>query len=86
MKKIIALSALLFSFAIGCQRDVSADLTSVEDGVVLSVSLAPTRVSLGSKEGDKYPAYWDEGDRLAVNGVQSDEAVIDADNRAKARF
>ena len=53
---------------------------------MLSVSLAPTRVSLGGKEGDKYPAYWDEGDRLVVNGVQSDEAVIDADNRAKARF
>ena len=86
MKKLIALSALLLSFAVGCQQDISVDSSSGERDVVLNVSLASTRVSLGVKEGDVYPAFWDEGDRLVVNGVQSNEAVIDAENRAKATF
>ena len=86
MKKLIALSALLLSFAVGCQQDISVDSSSGERDVVLNVSLASTRVSLGVKEGDVYPAFWDEGDRLAVNGVESNEAVIDAENRAKATF
>lgn len=86
MKKLIALSTLLLLFAAGCQTDISADLTTSERGAVLNVSLAPTRVSLGGKVGATYSAYWNEGDRLAVNGKESGEAIIDAEDRSKATF
>ena len=88
MKKLLFLLALVFSFAIGCQTDISTDIApSKEDGeIALSVSLASTRVYLGDKVGNSYPAYWSEGDRLTVNAQQSDEAIIDNDNRSKATF
>lgn len=86
MKKLLILLGLTLSLAIGCQRDSSTDIAPSEGGVILNVSLAPTRVSLGSKAGNTYPVYWNEGDRLVVNAVQSEGAVIDADDKSKATF
>ena len=86
MKKLIPLLALVLLFAVGCKTDVPTDTVSGDGGVVLSVSLAPTRVSLGEKVGETYSAYWNEGDRLVVNAEQSAEAVIDSKDRAKAEF
>ena len=78
--------AFISCFAIGCQSDITTDVASSENGVVLSVSLENTRVALGAKTGGVYPAYWNEGDRLVVNGTQSEVAEIDAMNRSKAIF
>ena len=86
MKKLLILLGLTLSLAVGCQRDSSTDIAPSEGGVILNVSLAPTRVSLGSKVGNTYPVYWNEGDRLVVNAVQSEEAVIDANDKSKATF
>ena len=41
---------------------------------------------MGDKAGDVYPAYWSEGDKLVVNGELSEEAIINAGDRAKAAF
>ena len=86
MKKLLILLGLTLSLAVGCQRDSSTDIAPSEGGVILNVSLAPTRVTLGNKAGDTYHAYWSEGDRLVVNAEQSDEAIINADNKSKATF
>ena len=85
MKKSLILLTLSMLLAVACQTD--RDVTPLAQGeVVLNVSLAPTRVSLGEKVGDSYPVYWNEGDRLVVDGVESQEAVIDADDKSKAQF
>ena len=85
MRKLPFLLVSALCFLVGCQSD-TAYLTSSENGVVLSVSLAPTRVSLGNKAGDTYSAYWNEGDRLVANAMQSEVAVIDANDSSRATF
>jgi hypothetical protein len=84
MKKLLILLTSTLFFAVGCQTNT--DITPSEEGFALSISLAPTRITLGNKTGDSYPAYWSDGDRLVVNGEQSDEAIIDANDRSKAVF
>ena len=89
MKKIISLLVLVLLFAVGCKADVSTDApidTVSGDGVALNVLLEQTRVALGGKSGDGYSVYWNEGDKLVVNGEQSEVAIIDAENRSKATF
>lgn len=86
MKKLLFLLVLTASFAMGCQTDNTTDIGTSEGGVALNVSLAPTRITLGNKVGNTYPAYWSEGDRLVANAAQSEEAVIDATDKSKATF
>ena len=86
MKKLIPLLAFALVFVVGCKTDNTIGVVSGDGEVVLSVSLSPTRVSLGNKTGENYPAYWNEGDRLVVNAEQSNEAIINAENRSKAVF
>ena len=86
MKKVVLLLALVLVFVVGCQTDNSVDVASDGNGEVLNVSLAQTRVSMGEKSGDIYPVYWNAGDKLVANGVQSGEAVIDAVDCSNATF
>ena len=68
----------------GCQTDPTTTVVNGEE-VTLSISLEPTRTSLGEKNGDTYPVFWSEGDCIAVNGVAA-EAAIDALNKSVATF
>jgi hypothetical protein len=86
MKRYLLLLALVGFFAVGCKTDTTTVIASGEKGVTLNISLEQSRVVLGEKVGDTYPVYWSEGDKIAVNGALSDEAVIDAQNRAEATF
>jgi phage baseplate assembly protein gpV len=85
MKRLLILITLSMALAAGCQTDSDAKLHP-QGEFVLSVALSPTRVSLGDKSGDGYSVYWNDGDRLVVNGIESNEAMIDADDRSKAQF
>ena len=73
---------------VGCSTDTINDgETIVGDGATtLTLSIQSTRTALGEKVGDTYPVYWSEGDKIAVNGVASSEAVIKAENRSVATF
>ena len=86
MKKMLLFLAVLSAIlVVGCERDV----TSVAEGEGLSsltLSLPKTRTSLGEKVGDVYPLYWSEGDKISVNGVESSEAEINADDASRANF
>ena len=83
------IAALLCIIALfGCQTDTTVTTpVGGEDTTTLSISLEPTRTSLGDKGNDGiYPLYWSEGDRIAINGEASGEAVIDASNKSLATF
>ena len=56
------------------------------NSTTLTISLTQTRTSLGGKSGNSYHVYWSEGDKIAINGVCSTEAEIDASNKAYAKF
>ena len=80
---VVALVALF-----GCQTDPTVTTpVGAGDGTTISISLKPTRTSLGEKGNDGiYPLYWSEGDRIAINGTASSEAVIEASNKSVATF
>lgn len=88
MKNQLFLIITLFSvMLVGCQADAVTD--SVADGgsfSTLAVSVPATRTYLGDKENDIYSLYWSEGDKIAVNGVQSQEVEINSDDAALAQF
>lgn len=80
----IIAALLLFG---GCIDNVGDDtISGGEDTTTLTISLEQSRTSLGGKSGDTYPVYWSEGDKIAINGVCSAEAEIDASNKACAKF
>ncbi len=85
MKKLLlSILALATAILVGCQRDYN---TVVGDRVaVLTVSISDTRTYLGEKVDGLYPVYWSEGDKIVVNGVVSNEVVIDTKNPALATF
>ena len=89
MKKLYAfiIVSLVLGF-VGCvSNSVDSEIIPVGSNV-LEVKIAEpnTKVSLGEKVDDTYYAYWNEGDRISVNGNISEEAVISATNAASARF
>ena len=87
MKKSLFLAIALLAVAlVGCQTDPIDN--SIESGgeTTLTASTAVTRTSLGEKSGDTYPVYWSEGDKIVVNGVQSEAAVINAADATNAQF
>ena len=79
---ILLFAATIFS---GCQNDLIENRHN-DDCAKLTISLEKSRTSLGDKVGESYPLYWSEGDRIAINGAASGEAVIDAANRSVATF
>ena len=86
MKHLLLFASVAF-LLIGCSADKTVDYIGVEDGAtVLTLSIQSSRTSLGDKSGDTYPVYWSEGDRIAVNGILSEEAVIKAENASSAQF
>ncbi len=87
MKKYLLGLLLCAALFVGCQTDNTEDYASNADGVtILTVSISKTRTYLGAKDGDTYPIYWSEGDRISVNGVVSKEAVINPESNTSAQF
>ena len=52
----------------------------------IDISLSESRIQLGEIDGDTYPLYWSIGDRISINGIESEEAKIDSNNPAIASF
>ena len=78
-------------FAVSCTTDTTQDLgvqlgngANGQNEIVLS--LEGTKTQLGEKAGDLYPLFWSEGDKISVNGIESSEAQISAENAAYATF
>ena len=88
LTRIFMAVAALFAFS--CTTDVTEDLGvqlgSGEGKTVISISLEESRTQLGEKADGLYPLYWSEGDKISVNGVESGEAQISAENAAYASF
>ena len=85
MKIFTVIAALV---AASCTTDVTEDL-SANVGAVgqteIVLSLEESRTQLGEKAGDLYPLYWSEGDKISVNGVESNALSV-SENSAVATF
>ena len=86
MKKYLICTVLCVLTLVSCQIDDTDSNIGANGTITLTISTAATRTSLGMKEGDTYPIYWSEGDRIVVNGNLSEECVINAQNPSSAQF
>ncbi len=86
LTKIFLVVAALFAFS--CTTDATEDLgvELVEAQTTVTLSLEASRTELGEKAEGVYPLYWSEGDKIAINGVASAAAEINAENKANASF
>jgi hypothetical protein len=87
IKLFAAVAVLFVSFA--CTTDATEDLgvqvgnSGGQNEFVLS--LEESRTQLGEKAGEVYPLYWSDGDKISVNGVESNALSI-SENSKVATF
>ena len=88
MKNLARLfTAVAALFAVSCTTDVTEDLgVNLGGKHSIAISLEESRTQLGEKADGVYPLYWSEEDKIAINGVASAPAQIDAANKANAMF
>lgn len=72
MQKIFVVCLLSLMVA-GCNIDSINNVGAQNDATQLTVALPRTRIAMGDKDGDTYPLYWSEGDKIVANGVLSEE-------------
>lgn len=86
-KLILAVATLGASFA--CTTDATEDVGAQLNGAgttKIALSLEESRTQLGEKADGVYPLYWSEGDKIAVNGVASNEVPAEAVGTPSATF
>ena len=74
---------------VACTTDATEDLGVQVNGAVqteIVLSLESSRTQLGEKADGVYPLYWSEGDKIAVNGVASNEVPAEAVGSESATF
>ena len=86
MKKLTILVTLAALTLVGCQKDMTTDAVVNSGITTISIALEESRTALGEKSNGIYPTYWSEGDCIAVNGIKSNEAIINSQNNNKAIF
>ena len=74
-KIFFAVAALV---AVSCTTDVTENLgVEVGQGVTeITLSLEESRTQLGEKAGESFPLYWSTGDKISVNGVESNPITV----------
>ena len=70
---------------IACSQDINNELDSFVNQTSITVGIPETRTSLGKKDGNNYPIYWSEGDKIVANGVVSTSSEISS-NKTSAVF
>ena len=75
-KIFLAVTALFASVA--CTTDVTENLVAeVGNGITeITLSLDESRTQLGEKAGETFPLYWSDGDKISVNGVESNPITV----------
>lgn len=89
MKRFLFLLCIIATITLlSCQADKTLDnIVATSGTTTISVSLAQTRTTLGSKgENGIYPMYWSEGDKICVNGTLSSNATINPNKPTSAEF
>ena len=85
MKRFTLLLAAICLLAMGCQNDTTTETMLPNGENTLTISLPSTRTSLGEKDGDHYPLYWSESDRIGANGQISTSIEIDGKGEVLVR-
>ena len=64
---------LAFACATDPTEDLGSNVSSSANEVILTLSLEETKTQLGKEDEENhlFPLYWSEGDKISVNGVES---------------
>ena len=74
-KIFLAVAVACASFA--CTTDATEDLgVNVGGQTQITISLEESRTQLGAEADGVYPLYWSNGDKISVNGVESNEISV----------
>ena len=86
--KLLLVAAAFFAYA--CATDTTEDLgvgLGNNGGLTeITLSLEASRTQLGEKAGDLYPLQWSEGDKISINGVESNALSADEAGKVTATF
>ena len=75
-KIFLAVAVACASFA--CTTDATEDLgVNVGGQTQITISLEESRTQLGAEADGIYPLYWSNGDKISVNGVESNEITVE---------
>lgn len=87
-KFLLSITSIIgFALLIGCNSDSNTNTGGKKYGTSLSVSISSTtRTHIGDKKDNSYPVFWSENDRIVVNGVESEPAIIDSEQANCATF
>ena len=81
--------AVVALVVLSCTTDATQDL-GVDFGneglTQITLSLEESRTQLGEKAGDLYPLHWSEGDKISINGVESNALSAGEAGGAAATF
>ena len=84
-KIFMAVAVLFASFA--CTTDATEDLgVKVGGQTTLTISLEESRTQLGEKADGVYPLYWSEGDKISINGIESNAIGAENAGAVAAKF
>ena len=86
--KLFAMAAAVCSVLFACSQVIEPETVIVEQpeetgtpavkpGVfALTLSMPETKTVFGAKDGVTYPKKWSEGDKISVNGIESDALTL----------
>ena len=87
MKKISIILGSALMMLTGCTTDITKEVATNDNKVVIDLSADATRTSLGDKNADSaYPVLWSAGDKIAVNGIASEPLAAEYDGKTHAQF
>ena len=72
--------------ALSCANDPIEELNVETSQTTLTLSLTESRTTLGEKVDGIYQLYWSKGDKISVNGIESEEAEINSADPSRAIF
>ena len=81
---IVVAAMLAFACATDTTEELSVNLAV--DQTLIDISLDESRTHISDKDGDEYPLFWSEGDKIAVNGIASEALGAAAHGKKSAQF
>ncbi len=89
MKKSIVLSLAAMVLLASCEKEISVPevIVNPDDATtVLRIGIPETKTTLGALDGSKRKVYWSNGDKIAVNGNESEALSGVAEGSTVAEF
>lgn len=89
MKKSILLSLAAMVLLASCEKEISVPevIVNPDDATtVLRIGIPETKTTLGALDGSKRKVYWSDGDKIAVNGNESEALSGVAEGSTVAEF